>query len=200
MTMGIDYFSLLSLSLVFSYLSLRQILQIRVIKTEQVMVILSTLAMGVVIVLEYFVLNDQINLLLFERTLRPVLGLIFAIFLTLVILLSMSEGIPKKKMKTLWRIPIIGFLAGLYFELPYVTYICAGNVALCVMICQRNIGSMRYLRVKVIPLILVVIILTFTKIENLAMLNLALLLCIVFGYSLFNLANIQGLIRIKGRL
>ncbi len=83
--------------------------------------------------------TGQVDFIAFERLMRGLLGLFFANFTAMISFLGI-EKLNNKKIRTLWRLPIIGFFAGIYFEWQYTKLICMGYfvVALFVLFLKRK--------------------------------------------------------------
>lgn len=189
-----EYISLLVLIFVFCYYFAKQVAQTKTIKTEQIILFLYLLAIGFILVAQCLLLGDKMTIITFQNFFNPLVALIFSCILAMVSLLAIPGNALPKQIKTLWRIPIIGFLAGMYFELFYLKYICLANLILAIGISYKRGTELRYLLVKLLPLLVPALMIVIFEINNLIIMNLVLFFILVWGYPILNVVNIHGLI------
>ena len=174
MNANIDTTSLILFSFFTLYFAFRHMSQIREIKTQQFLIIVQFVACIIFITSELLLLNDIINILRFEYIFKVIVTTILAINLTHISLIVMN--IPtKKKIKTLWRIPLTGLLAGMYFEFKYIPLICLGYLALCFVVLWGERVKYRYLLSKLLLFIPAMMGIFYISMNLLASLNILLL-------------------------
>lgn len=192
----LEIFSLFIFAIVYLVFSVKNLLRLRVFKSQQVMIFLSVLAFGVILVGEVFLITDKMDVFVFEKVLKACLGLCFGIYLALVSLIAVQEE-NSKKIQILWRIPIIGLLACSYFQFKYVKIILVGYIVIMLMVCFKQREHLRYLFVKVVPFAFLGVFILFLNPYSVLHINAFALCCLWISSSLLNLANINGLIRSK---
>lgn len=175
----------------------KQLLQIKQIKTQQVLVGLHTASFTTLILSELFLLMDKIHFSLFLNIAKISIAFNFAIYLTLVGLVCIQEA-GKKKIRTLLRIPVIGLLTGAYFDFKYVVYICMGQILLLFVIPLSRRLHFRYLIVKLLPFLLCLVFAFFLMQSNLIVINLFVLTTVIVSSGLVTLSIVNSLLNDQG--
>jgi hypothetical protein len=174
MNANIDTTSLILFSFFTLYFAFRHLSQIREIKTQQFLIIAQFVACIIFITSQILLLNDIINIFRFEYIFKIIITIILAINLTHISLIAMN--IPtKKKIKTLWRVPLTGLFAGMYFELKYIPFICLGYFVLCFVVLWGERVKYRYLLSKLLLFIPAMMGIFYISMNYLASLNILLL-------------------------
>ena len=182
---------------ILAFIFFKQFMQFKKVSTQSVLSILHSVTIGLILGAELFVLYDELSFFIFEKIVKCSLGFIFSTYLCLVCLIIMGTN-SSRKIKILWRIPIIGTLTGLYFEMNYLIYILVGYLVLCFAIPFKNRAKFRYLLIKIIPLAFCAVSLYFLNINNLSTLNLTLLICLLASSQLFIISNVNAMFRSMG--
>lgn len=198
MNMNQEIITLTLLTICIVFVFARQLAQIREFKTPQVFLITHAVAVLSFVVMQWMFLKFDLSFMQFEKSFKTFLALVFSLYLALVSLIVIQDS-AAKKIKTLWRIPVLGLLAGTYFELKYVIYIAMGNLILTLLIPFKRKEHFRYLILKLWPFILCFPGLYFLRIENLWYINLFILLCVLISGEVIKIANVNGMFRSVGK-
>jgi hypothetical protein len=174
MNANIDTISLTLFSFYTLYFAFRHLSQIKEIKTQQFLIIVQFVACFAFIISEVLLLNDFLNIAQFDSIFRITITSIFAINLTHISLIITLYP-TKKKIKTLWRVPLTGFFAGMYFELKYIPFVCLGYLALCFIVLWGERVKYRYLLSKLLLFIPAMVGIFYISMNLLASLNILLL-------------------------
>lgn len=194
MIKNLDIFSFFITAAFYLWFSMRTGLKLRAFKSQQVMIGIFIFASGALCIAELLVWLEIINIFTFRRILKACLGLNFSILLALVSLISIQAN-DSAKIKTLWRIPIIGLLAAMYLEFRFVKYMILGHIVVMFIIVFKQRNHFRYLIKKMIPIVLAGVFLYFLNPLDLLMVNVFILFSLLASSSLLNLANVNGLVR-----
>lgn len=193
MNMNIDTISLTILIIFNLFLGFRCVRQIKQIKTQQFLYVLLCVMIFGVAISEVALLVDQISFRHFELVFKTSITTTFSIFMTLISFIAINQ-LTAKKIKTLWRIPLTGFFAGLYFELKYMAMICAAYYFINFVILWKERVKFRYLISKLVLLFPAIVGIFYVELNNLYILNIILLWVIIFGSPIITLANINSAI------
>lgn len=191
MNANIDITSLILFLISTAYFSTRHLSQLRQLKTQQVLIIAHFVGCAVLMVCEALLLADLLSLHSFESVFKSILVGVFSINLTLISLISI-KALSKKKIKTLWRIPLTGFFAGLYFELKYIPIICLGYFVLCFVVLWPEREKYRYLFSKLLLFAPAMIGIFYISMNFLSSLNIIFLWLNVSCSFIMTSANINS--------
>jgi len=124
--------------------------------------------------------------------------LLGALFLTIVSLLQcfysllVTDELSRKKMQTLWKSPIIAFLAGMYFELNHILYISIGYILITIFIIFRAGEKYRYLKTKSSYLIICLGLLIGSSLFESNLKNYSLILIILGSSSILDMLAVKS--------
>ncbi len=191
MNVNIDILSLFFLGFVSFWYGSRCLLQINRFKTVEFFITTHVISVWALVASQAVFFQDLISMYHYEQVLKVVVTLLFSLYLALVTLLTLDQ-LEGKKIKTIWRIPLIGFLAGLYFDLEYIAFICMGHYVILHIILWKRKVYYRYLRRYLIYLLPVCVALFFIKTQNIWEFNLIFIWLVVLGNHFLNLAHIRS--------
>ncbi len=196
MNANIDTISLIFLFLTSFFVIGRRIAQLRELRTQQILIIVhSVIVLGIALA-EVLLLTDKINLKVFEVLYRSSITTLFSIVLTLISLILLSKFEPKK-IRTLWRIPLIGFFSGMYFELKYTPLLCSGYFVLCFVVLFGQRIKYRYLLSKLIMLTPALVGIFYINMNSVAYLNIMLIWFMFTSSFILDAANINSKFKIE---
>jgi len=141
---------------------------------------------------EIALISDAFDYAKFVLFYRIAITTIFSIYLAQSSFMAVKE-LTKGKTRTIWRIPVIGICAGGYFELKYISLICAAYLALCFVVLWSNRVRYRYLVSKLIFLIPAGVGIFYVDMNFLWFLNIILVWLIIFGSPVLTMANINSM-------
>lgn len=182
------------LTVCIGIITTRQIFQVRHLGTAQIFVITHSVTLLCFLSVQWGLLKFDLSFFYYEKSLRSFFGLIFALYLAMVSLVVIQAK-SAKKIKTLWRIPLLGLLVGTYFDLKYVLYIAMGNLFLLLLIPLKHRDQFRYLFLKIWPLSLCLPGLYFLRVDNFVYVNIFVLFCAVASSELIKIVNVNGMLR-----
>ena len=111
--MNFDIVTTVILSLMTLWLFMTNILKTKSVRTADLFTLLFFLAVSFIIVLEYYFFSQSLNFSAFLEYRSTTLIFIHSVVLACLGLLSI-QSLDSKKLKTLWRVPLIGLLVGLF--------------------------------------------------------------------------------------
>ena len=141
------------------------------------------------IVVEGLCLVDHINYIKFEVFVGVILPMLNSIVLAIYAFFIIDERTPKK-MKTLWRLPIIGLLLG-YMGPDYQLYVNFGLYIVTLFIFIKNYQKLRILTGNMFALFIWVVSLSFIRENGFWYLNIILLFFNIITYKLWNMISIK---------
>jgi hypothetical protein len=180
-------------NLLFSW---RQFSQLKGFKTTQIMLVVHGALFWVLFLAQLLYINDKINHFYYVSCLKTSLAVVFSVYLSLICLISIKE-LNKKKVQTLWRIPFLGFFAGMYFELKYTPYICIGYCAVALFIVFKERERLRYLLKYTLFMLFLAVITLWISIHSVEILNIYLFSLVLGMSPILRLANISSLLKEK---
>ncbi len=196
MNINIDIISLFFLLFFTAYQLYRHSLQLKRLGTVQVFVVMQYVAVLAILLAQAGLILDLVYINHFEFVLKTSLATIFSIILGLVSLTVIKDQ-TKKKVRTLWRLPFVGFFAGLYLKAGEVHIICSAFFILSLIVLLKDRHRLRYLLKKLVWLLPSVIGIFYIEVNSLYLTNILLLWIVIFGSSILSLANINDLFRSK---
>ena len=144
-----------------------------------------------ILVLEFLCLNERLSYFKMLDYTSVVLTTLASLILVLICVLTIDEFQPKK-MRTLWRIPIIGFLLG--FLVPeHLFTIHLGIYFITAIVFFYNKEKLRILLPSIMTLGGLSLSIYFVRNQNFWYLNLVLILYIFFTFRLWNMGHIKFL-------
>ena len=194
MNLNQEIISLSLLTICVVFITGKQLSQLRHFKTAQAFIVTHSVVQILFSTSLWSFLRYDLSLLHFEQCFKALLGLNFSLYLAMISLIVIQDN-SAGKIKTLWRIPILGLLAGTYFELKYVIYIAMGNLLLFFIIPFKQKKKFRYLYVKLSPFLALLPGLYFLQIENILYLNLFILFTVYYAQELVKFINVNSMFR-----
>ncbi len=194
MNYSIDVISLTILFFLACFLGFRFFSRVRKLNTPYILGVTLFVILLLGVMAQVLLLRDQLSYHQYIGIYKVLICTISSILLTQLSILSIAE-LTGKKLKTLWRMPFIGFFAGLYFEFPYVKMICLGFVLVGLFILLRNISRHRYLLKKAFWILPPMGILFVTGIDSLYLYNLILIWIGITGYTISTITTVHSKFR-----
>jgi hypothetical protein len=198
MNVNIDTISLVILLISVLIWGSRQVTQLKSFKSPQILIVLYYLCLLIIVLCEAALVFDSLTFIRFELVYKTALTTIYSVLLTLISFVCIKDMTPKK-VKILWRIPFIGFFAGSYFELNYISFICAAYLGICFIMLWREKLRYRFLIKKLLFILPATIGIFFLKINMLSYLNIMLLWLVIFCSPILTISNVSSLLGTKGR-
>ena len=154
------------------------------------------LFIGLVLGLQVVMLVDAFSYNLYLKLSNSALVFSFATVTMLVNLIAL-EKFDSKKIKTLWKIPLIGILAGFYFESKYISLICAGYYGISLFVLWSRRTHFRQIYKALAPLSFVLLGLFIFDIRNVLYFNLLIALFLFLTKKLVSFALINARVRVS---
>ncbi len=151
-------------------------------------------------------------LMLFVISLYPLLGLgrigsdkfynlnyasivsLFAVIQGMVAFIC-TRHLDKKKLRTLFKLPVIAFLAGLFFGAQYIPILCLGFYGITVILLYSRGERVRYLFMKVLKFVPIILIMSFFSLTSNYTIYTILILLVIASSSLMDLLHINSLFK-----
>ncbi len=137
MNTNIDFYLSFLLLAVSLWALVRNIKKFSVWNSFQIFILLPSAAGLVVSALSIAFYLDILNYLILQKVQGSAFLLLWSSLVTFLSLLSIRQ-VTAQKVKVLWRIPILGLLAGAYFEWKYIGFIVIGYFILFAILVLRN--------------------------------------------------------------
>ena len=137
MNTNIDFFLSTLLLIISLYLILRNVKKFSKWESAQYFVLIPYLAGCVVSILKLIYMFDLFSFLHIMKAQSAVALVIWSSFAATMSLLVI-QNMTKQKVKVLWRLPILGLFAGMYFEWKYIGFISLGYFALITFISVKR--------------------------------------------------------------
>lgn len=135
------------------------------------------IGLGIVLV-EASMLVDLLSYRAADLGIRVLITSLFSYILLITTYLTIKL-MNKKKRQVLWKVPIVGALAGFYFEFNYIPYICTGYLIVSTFILYSAKGDYGYLVKKLLRLIPAIAAVYFINDYKILALNITLILIII---------------------
>ncbi len=189
-------FSFILFLIINIFFSWRLLFQLSELKTNQVLVIAHCALVWFLGATQVLFYTDKISYAQHELALKTSLVGIFSIFMTLICILAI-KNLSARKIKTLWRVPILGILVGMYFEWKYIPLICTGYCVVAAIILLKDKIRLRFLLKKAILMILAGFLVFIVTPGQLLFINLFLILVLMASFPILNMANITSLFNLE---
>jgi len=174
------------------YTGITSCAKIRKFNTTSTFMVLFYICLSSLIVLEVLCIMDNIHFLKFQAFIAIIISTLNAIVLSLFIMLSIDEISPKK-IKTIWRIPMIGFLLG-FLNLDYQFYVNLGLWSVIFLILIKNSKKLRILTGKMVALFIWVVSLYFVRENSFWYLNSVFIFFSLITFGLWDMIGVKTLV------
>lgn len=173
-------------------------LQIKKISHPSIFVYLYNLALLSFVIMELLLIYDFIpyqNALLGAKV---SLGLVSLMSLSIVAI-TVLKPITDKKLRTLWRLPLIGVLAAWYLKPMHVIWMFLGVEVLSLLILWKFKDQFRYSYRQQFKSFLGLIIICFSSFSNLWLFNLGFLLFLILKFQIINAVMLKIVVNQNGK-
>ena len=195
MNLNIDNITLIFLLISTIFFLYRYYLKIKTWGTVQVFGIMQLVAILWIGLSQLMLQFDILNYTVYVQIEKSCLALVYSLFLGLIGL-STIENYTAKKIKTLWKTPLLGLFAGMLLEMRYVYLLSFGFFAISLYLLFKD-RKFRFLLRKFISLSPAVVSMFFLKPGDLFLLNGILLWIVILGADILNTTHVSSLLRPK---
>lgn len=191
MALNIDFVTAVIASAILVFTGLISLIRLKKFSTYAVFNLLFYLSALSLLIFEFLCLSNKLSYFKFMDFLSITLTLKNSLLIAVMGILIIREQTPKK-MKTLWRVPIIGFLLG-YMGGEYLVVVNLGLYAVTLFLFFMNRKDLRMLFPYIIMLGVVFIGFYFVRNHNFWYLNTVLIFYYLITFRLWNFGQVKTL-------
>lgn len=188
------FFTLILITLVFFT---RVLLQLKKINKENGFILIFCLSLIGIVISEGFIIFADSALTPYELAFRLCLGAFSGSSLA-VTAMTVMDNISVKKVKTLWRLPLVGMLLAWYLKGNYVFWIFSGLEVLSLFIFFKYKDQYLYCYRQQVKSTLGVLIIAFASMQTIWIFNLGFLLFLAMKFQIINAIKLKLMIIKKG--